>query len=174
MTILTKVIVASGKGLDYRLVEDRDKSFLRELYATTRAAEMAMVPWSDEQKDEFVEMQFNAQHTFYFEQFKNAEFGIISKNNLDIGRLYLDRRDDEVRIIDIALHPTYQRLGIGERLLNAIIQYAQERELPVTIHVEKNNPAMSLYLRLGFELIEDQGVYDLMQWSASNTKGISD
>jgi len=168
MTILTKVIVTSGEGLDYRLVEDRDKSFLRELYGTTRAAEMAMVPWSDEQKDEFVEMQFNAQHTFYFEQFDQAEFGIISKNNIDVGRLYLDLRDDEVRIIDIALHPTYQRLGIGKALLEAIIQYAQERELLVTIHVEKNNSAMSLYLRLGFELIEDQGVYNLMQWSASN------
>jgi len=27
-------------------------------------AELAMVPWSEEQKREFVEMQFNAQDTF--------------------------------------------------------------------------------------------------------------
>ena len=36
----------------------------------------------------------------------------------------------------------------------------------VTIHVEKNNPAMRLYRRLGFETVEDQGVYDLMRWAA--------
>ena len=35
----------------------------------------------------------------------------------------------------------------------------------VSIHVEKTNPAMSLYKRLGFETIEDKGVYDLMRWS---------
>jgi hypothetical protein len=36
----------------------------------------------------------------------------------------------------------------------------------VTIHVEKNNPAMRLYRRLGFTAVEDKGVYDLMRWVA--------
>jgi ribosomal protein S18 acetylase RimI-like enzyme len=37
----------------------------------------------------------------------------------------------------------------------------------VTIHVEKNNPAMRLYRRLGFRTEEDKGVYDLMRWTAA-------
>ena len=36
----------------------------------------------------------------------------------------------------------------------------------VSIHVEKQNPAMRLYRRLGFEIEEDKGVYDLMRWKA--------
>ena len=36
----------------------------------------------------------------------------------------------------------------------------------VSIHVEKQNPAMRLYKRLGFETIEDKGVYDLLEWRA--------
>ena len=44
------------------------------------------------------------------------------------------------------------------------MEIAANDHLPVTIHVEKNNPAMSLYKKLGYKLIEDQGVYDLMQW----------
>ena len=37
----------------------------------------------------------------------------------------------------------------------------------LTIHVEKNNPAMRLYRRLGFMPIGEHGVYDLMQWTES-------
>ncbi len=33
----------------------------------------------------------------------------------------------------------------------------------VRIHVERNNPALGLYHRLGFREIEDQGVYLLME-----------
>ena len=35
---------------------------------------------------------------------------------------------------------------------------------PLTIHVERNNPAMSLYLRLGFAKVDEHGIYDLMEW----------
>ena len=35
---------------------------------------------------------------------------------------------------------------------------------PVRIHVERNNPALRLYHRLGFSSVEDQGVYYLMEW----------
>jgi len=34
--------------------------------------------------------------------------------------------------------------------------------MAVSIHVEKNNPARNLYLRLGFVKQEDAGVYDRM------------
>ena len=37
----------------------------------------------------------------------------------------------------------------------------------VTIYVEKFNPAMRLYRRLGFRTEEDKGVYDLMRWNAA-------
>ena len=34
----------------------------------------------------------------------------------------------------------------------------------LTIHVERFNPALRLYERLGFRTIEDKGVYQLMEW----------
>jgi ribosomal protein S18 acetylase RimI-like enzyme len=155
---------ASKKGLSFRAITDADSDFLCRLYGTTREAELAMLPWTEEQKSEFIAMQFNAQHTFYMEQFGNAEFNIIKKNNTEIGRLYLDRRDEEFRIIDIALLPAYQKMGLGRALLQDVLEEAAESALPVTIHVEKNNPALSLYERLGFTVVEDQGVYNLMRW----------
>lgn len=152
-------------SLQYRSITDADQAFLLDLYASTRAAEMAMVPWTDEQKSEFVSMQFNAQHTFYQQQFKQASFEIVLLNEQAVGRLYIDRREQEIRIIDISLLPDYRRHGIGQKMLQALLQEASQSDKAVTIHVEKNNPARSLYDRLGFREMEDQGVYFLMQWA---------
>ncbi len=33
----------------------------------------------------------------------------------------------------------------------------------MSIHVERYNPAMRLYRRLGFATVEDNGIYDLMR-----------
>ncbi|MGH1541828.1 MAG: GNAT family N-acetyltransferase [Arenicella sp.] len=152
--------------LTFRPITDSDRDFLFTLYASTRADEMALVPWSQEQKTEFLEMQFHAQHTFYQEQFGDAEFNLILNGTTTIGRLYVDRRDKEIRIIDIALLPDHRRQGFGKQLLQNLLDEAADSKKPVTIHVEKNNPAMSLYQRLGFEITEDQGVYNLMSWQA--------
>ena len=159
--------LAQVSNIQFRELEESDMEFLQELYATTRAAELAMLPWSDEQKNEFVQMQFEAQHGFYQEQFADSEFWILERAGLKLGRLYLDRRENEFRIVDISLMPNFQGMGLGSQILKAVMADAQSQQLPVTIHVEKNNPAMKLYKRLGFELIEDQGVYDLMQWKAT-------
>lgn len=153
-------------ALQFRPIADQDQPFLLELYGTTRAAELAMLPWSQQQKEEFVQMQFHAQHTFYQQQFGNAKFDLLLKHDKPIGRLYVDRREDEIRIIDIAIMPDYQRQGIGSQLLQELLDESKASAKPVTIHVEKNNPALGLYQRLGFEQLEDQGVYWLMRWSA--------
>jgi ribosomal protein S18 acetylase RimI-like enzyme len=108
-------------------------------------------------------MQFVAQHKFYMEQFSAADFHIVELHDQPIGRLYVDRREDEIRIIDIALLPEHRNKGIGSALLKDILTEAHAAALPVRIHVERNNPALGLYQRLGFREIGDQGVYLLME-----------
>ncbi len=152
--------------LEFRQITDGDLPFLCTLYGTTRAAEMAMVDWTDEQKQQFITMQFNAQHDHYQNYFPEAEYLIMYSGETPVGRLYIDRRDSEIRLIDIALLPEHQSRGLGGALLSLMIEEARESHRTLSIHVEKNNPAMKLYHRLGFQKIEDQGVYDLMEWSA--------
>ena len=148
---------------------EADTEFLYVLYASTRADEMALVDWREQQKVEFLHMQFNAQHRFYHEQFGTARFDIIESNNAPIGRLYVDRRADEIRIIDIALLPEYRARGIGKELMQSLMEEASVGKQSVTIHVEHNNPAMHLYQRLGFKHIRDEGVYFFMKWDSGNS-----
>ena len=143
--------------------------FLLRLYATTRADEMAMVTdWSDEQKEWFVRMQFQAQHAWYQEHYGDAQFDLVLMDGVSVGRLYVHRRPAEIRLVDISLIPELRGKGVGSALLRELMTEAEAAGKPLTIHVEKYNPAMRLYLRLGFKPIEDRGPYDLMEWKPVN------
>lgn len=150
-----------------RPITNEDLPFLRLLYHSTRAAEMALTQWPDTEIKRFLDNQFEAQHYHYQTHYADASFDIIVLDDAPIGRLYLHRRKDEFRIVDIALMAEYRNLGIGSHYLGIIIAEAVANRLPVRIHVEQNNPAMRLYHRLGFTKIDDNGVYSLLEWSES-------
>jgi len=108
-------------------------------------------------------MQFSAQDGFYREHFPDATFDVVTVDGIPAGRLYVDRRAAEIRIIDIALLPEYRGHGIGTALLTPILDEADRTGKTVSIHVEHQNPARRLYDRLGFVKIEEQGVYQLLE-----------
>ena len=141
---------------------DDDGPLLREIYYSTRDREMAASDWSPEQKFAFLKQQFEAQDAHYRTHFPDCEFRIIVAGGTDVGRLYLDRRADEFRIVDIALLPQHRGRGLGGRIMADIIARAEASDLPVGIHVERDNPARRLYERLGFERIQDDGIHCLM------------
>ncbi len=143
----------------------KDLEILYRIYASTRADEMARVPWTDRQKEDFLRFQFDAQHRYYLEQFPQAELSMILLDGEEAGRLYVDRRDDEFRLIDVALLPEHRGRGVGGRLLRDLLAEAARAGKLVRIHVEQLNPALRLYERLGFEKIEEQGPYFLMEWT---------
>lgn len=156
--------MADRSALSFRPIRPKDEPFLCDLYGTTRDDVALLTDWDEAQKTAFLEMQFRAQHTYYLEQFKTASFDLILLKGKSIGRLYLDPRPDEFRIIDIALLPEYRRSGIGTLLLKEILDKGAQAGLPVRIHVEQNNPALKLYRRLGFVHLQEEGIYYLMEW----------
>jgi ribosomal protein S18 acetylase RimI-like enzyme len=129
------------------------------VYASTRAEELAVVPWDDAQKEAFLRSQFEAQDAWYREHYADASFDVILVDGQPAGRLYVLRRDAEIRIVDIALLPEYRGNGIGTTLLRDLLAEADAAGKRVTIHVERFNPALRLYERLGFCIAEDKGVY---------------
>ena len=83
-----------------------------------------------------------------------------------IGRLYVDRRPTEIRIVDISLLPQFRGAGIGSGLLDDLMREAAASDRRLTIHVEINNRAGTLYTRLGFVEAARQGPYRRMEWVA--------
>lgn len=146
-----------------RKINPADEIFLRAVYASTRAEELALVDWADAQKEAFLQMQFNAQRSHYETHYPGADFLVILRDDEAVGRLYLGRLSAEFRIIDIALLPQFRAQGIGSKLLNDIIAEAKAAGKPVTIHVERFNRALRLYQRLGFAVVEEGPIYLLMR-----------
>lgn len=151
-------------GIRLRPENDADLPRLRELYASTRREELAPLPWPETEKLAFLDRQFEAQRRHYREHFPETAFDVIEVDGAWAGRLYVDRRADEIRLVDIALLPQWRGRGIGTQLLRELMGEARRRQLPLRIHVEKQNRAYRLYVGLGFRAIEDKGVYDLLEW----------
>jgi len=141
---------------------------LLRVYRSTREEELAMVvDWTDEMKDAFVRQQFSAQHAWYQEHYVGATFDVILIDGVPAGRLYVHRRLDEIRLVDITFLPEFRQGGLGTSLLRDLLAEGEAAGKPVTIHVEIYNPAMRLYERLGFQPVEERGPYRLMKWSPS-------
>jgi hypothetical protein len=58
--------------------------------------------------------------------------------------------------------------------LEQLIAEGQASALMVTIHVEKFNPALRVYKRLGFSTVEERGAYWFLRWSPGAGTGVSE
>lgn len=140
-----------------------DEPFLVELYSSTRAEEMNLVPWNGEQKQAFLQMQFEAQSRYYRERYPNASFNLIKFDDRSVGRLYLAELADEIRIIDLTFLPAHFNLQVFEALIKEILQKGAQVGKPVRIYLENYSPQTEIFVRLGFQKIDEQGIYFLWQ-----------
>lgn len=148
-----------------------DEPFLASVYASTRQDELAPLPWNDEQKAAFLQMQHTAQHQHYHTHFPQADYDLILVDGVPAGRLYIWRAQEELLLIDIALLPEYRNAGIGSNLLRDLMAESRATGKPLHLHVEPFNPALRLYRRLGFEKIGEEGIYWFMEWNPKREAG---
>jgi ribosomal protein S18 acetylase RimI-like enzyme len=154
--------------LTLRPITPTDDAFLARVYASSRAQELALTDWKEEQKAAFCRQQFEAQSAYYAENYPGAAFQIIERDGWPVGRLYVARWEKEIRIVDITLLPESRCSGLGTKLLRELQAEAGKAGKSLTIHVERFNRALGLYERLGFRQVEDKGVYLLMEWRGAS------
>lgn len=149
-----------------RMIAPEDELFVRDVYASTRDAEMAMVPWDDARKREFLDFQHRAQEAHYAANHEGADLDLILVDGEPVGRLYVHRSAEEIHLLDIAVLAPRRNRGVGTLLVRRLMDEAAAAHLPLRLHVEMfNDGARRLYDRLGFRPIEERGLYILMEWS---------
>jgi len=154
---------SESPNVTLRPIGPDDYDFLVEVYGSTRAEEMAMVPWTIEQQQAFVRMQFTAQQDHYTKTYPTASYDIIMSDSRPVGRLYVARLDQEIRIIDITLLPAERNAGIGSYLIKQLLDEANRAGKVTRIFVEEFNPSRRLFERLNFSLSEQHGIHMLLQ-----------
>lgn len=147
-----------------RPVRPDDEEFIYAVYASTRAEEMAIVPWNEGQREMFLRSQFAAQQKHYQGYYPEALHQIILLAEQPAGRLYVDRQEQEIRILDITVLPGNRGCGIGSLLINQLMAEAAAANHRLTIYVESFNRSRSLFERLGFVPIEEDGFQLLFEW----------
>jgi ribosomal protein S18 acetylase RimI-like enzyme len=145
-------------------VLDSDEPFLYRTFASTRTEEMALTGWSAEQQETFLRMQYEAQRRSYQMQLPEAKYWVVRCDGSAVGRLIIDGTSEEIHIVDIALLPVFRKRGIGSILMEAIIKEASQDGKTVRLHVERFNPALRWYERLGFSVINSGPIYLEMVW----------
>ena len=166
-------IVLPGVGVvSLRPAAPGDDEFLLAVYASTRADELAQVPWSDEQKAAFVRMQFDAQRRDYDARYPGAQYDVILLDARPVGRLWVGRDREEIRLLDIALLPEEQNRGVGGALISRLIEEARAGVKVLRHMVFIMNPdAQRFYERLGFRVFEELGAYRHMELQPAAPEG---
>lgn len=152
----------------FRPVRDEDEALLLETYSSTRVDEMNLVPWDAAQKKAFLQMQFDAQQRHYRSYFPDASHDLILVDGQPIGRIYVDRRETEIRILDLTLLPEARGRGVGTLILQDLMKEAAEADKALSIYVESFNRSLGLFQRLGFVKMEETAASWLMQWRAAS------
>ena len=162
------------KKISLRPVSAEDNEFLLTVYASTRAEELERVPWTAEQKDAFVRMQFEAQKQHYAAEYPKATHDIICVDGEPAGRLYLSRTADALHILDITVLPQHRNAGTGSFLIRELLEEGSSAGKPVSIYVESFNPSLRLFSRLGFQKAEENGFQLLLRWTPAGSRQSAD
>jgi len=166
-TSISREEIASRISL--RKAVSGDGPFFYNLYRDSRKDEVAAFGFSGEQQDLFFQMQFRGLQHSYSIQADIAEDQVILLDDVPIGRLVILRTAKEIRLADIAVMSGWRDRGIGTFLIRKLLVESNKTGKPVTLHVQKGNPAAGLYSRLGFVITEDTGVLLTMERRAATT-----
>ncbi|MDT7542412.1 MAG: hypothetical protein QOE33_2316 [Acidobacteriota bacterium] len=155
---------AAPPRVELRKVAPGDDELLLDVYASSRADEMALVDWDDATKRAFLRSQLTAQRADYEGRFPTADYQIILVDGEPAGRLWVARTDEQIRLLDIALLPQFQNRGVGKFLLGRLIEESAREGLPLRHMVfQFNVNALRFYERLGFAARGEMGAYIEME-----------
>lgn len=153
--------------IELRPASPADDDFLLKAYSASRAEEMALVAWEESAKQAFLQMQFTAQQTHYRAYFPNASHDIILADGAPVGRLYVDRREATIHILDMVLLPEARGRKLGLNILQDLMKEAESAHKALSIYVDAPSQSLDLFLRLGFKQTSTDGISWLMEWKPS-------
>jgi GNAT superfamily N-acetyltransferase len=143
-----------------------DEEFLLTLYAQERAAELEIFGLDALQRKLFVQMQFRARQSSYATYHPTASGQIVLLEcGTPIGRVLVERTEEEICLIDIALINEQQGRGIGTKLIRTLQMECEISGRKLKLQVLKGTTAEMLYRRVGFVAVGEDPFRIQMVWA---------
>jgi GNAT superfamily N-acetyltransferase len=144
-----------------------EEAFLYLLFASNRAAEMALMPISPTDKEFLLQVQFRSMNETYRNNYPSARYDIIELDRWPVGRIVTDVQTDCVYYVDFALLPQAQGIGVGTTALAAALEEPRRLGLPARLRSFSYHwAARRLYDRLGFVVVFEQPPQVVLEWRA--------
>lgn len=154
------------EALNLRPAGAGDEPLLQALFAEDKAAELAAAGLGEAQLQALIEMQYRGRKMSYGERYPEAADSILmGEDGTPAGRLLVDRRLDCWRVVDIAVLAAHRGRGLGTRALKECQRQAEAAGAGLALQVQRFNPALRLYERLGFQAAGQDAVAVEMRWS---------
>lgn len=154
----------SDGSISLRPVIADDEQFLREVFRSCRGDDLRELGWDEDRVREFLDLQYDAQRRLYESEYPRADDQVVLCKGNAAGRLIVDRRDHEIRCVDIALLPAHQSAGIGAFLMRGLQDEAKLANKPLRLRVIRFSRALSLFERLGFVRNSETGTHFQLEW----------
>ena len=154
----------SVESIAFRPVTNADEEFLLELYKSSRGDDLRGLGWDEDRISEFLTLQHEAQQRFYQTDNQDAVDEVILIDDQPAGRLIVERREKEIRCIELSLLPAYRNAGLGTLLVGKLQAEARQSKKPLRLQVIRFNRAMNLFERLGFVRSSETGTHFQLEW----------
>ncbi|CCD88597.1 conserved protein of unknown function [Bradyrhizobium sp. ORS 285] len=140
-----------------RVAESGDDPFLRDLFKSVKAAQLATADLPSAMLDTVVAQQYRAQVAGYAAHCPAAQSLIILRDGSPVGRLLLDRSPTRWHVVDLALLPGARNAGVGREIMQSVAAAAREQGAGVLslAVATSNEDAIRFYARLGFSDIAE-------------------
>ena len=155
----------SGESISVRPVTADDEEILLEIYKSSRGDDLRGLGWAEDRISEFLGMQYEAQQNFLESEYKRATDEMVLWQGEPAGRLIVERREHEIRCVDVALLPEHRNSGIGAFLIQKLQDEARREKKPLRLQVIRFNRAVNLFERSGFVRTSETGTHFQMEWT---------
>lgn len=115
--------------------------------------------------EHFGEWNQKGQDEFFEDAWKQGEHQILTYNGERCGYISVDENDEKIILNEIVLLPEYQNKGIGSDILNELISSSNEKHKALELQVLKNNKAVGLYIKKGFNTTKETDDHYYMRYT---------
>ena len=116
-------------------------------------------------------MQHQLQSSGYRSQYPDSTHDIIEVEGKAAGRLWVERNDEHINVLDIGLMPWTRDQGIGSYVIDRVKAEATAAGKPIVSVVQRANPgSLRWQLRMGFHITSENEFHHFMEWRPEQTR----